>query len=152
MKSSVIVYILLFSSCLFAQKEMQKLDFMVGEWIGNSTSIKADTIYKKVPAYEKISYKIDENIITIDLASETLKLHTVIYYSKEDDTYYYNPFYKSGAATYPATYEGGKLIISPNDNKRFIFTTDALGNFTEYGEELIDGVWKKYFEDKFVRN
>ena len=152
MNRLIIVYIIFSTSFSFAQTEMQKLNFMVGEWIGTSTSIKADTVYSAEPAYEKINYKLDKNIITIDLASESLKLHTVIYYSKEDDTYYYNPFYKSGSAIYPAKYVDGRLIVSPNDKKRFIFTTDASGNFMEYGEELVDGIWKKYFEDRFVRN
>lgn len=152
MNRLVIVFIIFFVSLSFAQKEIQKLDFMVGEWIGTSTTIKADTVFSKVPAFEAISYKLDKNIITIDLASESLKLHTVIYYSDKDGTYYYNPFYKSGAATYPAKYERGRLIVSPNNRKRFIFTTDEAGNFIEYGEELINGEWKKYFEDRFIRN
>jgi len=124
---------------------------MVGEWIGNSKTIKGDTIFSETPAYEKIAYKLDGTIITIDLASTSLQLHTVIYYSEDDQTFYYNPYYKSGNAQYPAEFKNGKLTVNASDTKRFIFTTDKNGNFTEYGEQLINGEWKIYFEDTFVK-
>ncbi|MEM6516122.1 MAG: hypothetical protein AAF688_08050 [Bacteroidota bacterium] len=130
---------------------MKQLDFMVGEWLGTSKTIKSDTVFSEIPAYEKIDYKLDGNIITIDLSSKSLQLHTVIYYSETDKTYYYNPYYKSGSARYPATFENGKFVVKASDSKRFIFTTDETGNFTEYGEQLMDRKWKVYFKDSFIR-
>ena len=48
---------------------MEKLNFMIGEWVGISTTYQNDTIAKQVPAFEKISYRLDKNLITIDLQS-----------------------------------------------------------------------------------
>jgi len=133
------------------QKQMYKLNHLVGDWVGTSTAFKNGEIVRQIPAYEKISYKVDSHILTIDLYSESLKLHTVVYYDAKDSTYYYNPFYKSGTARYPAELKDGKLIVSPNSTKRFIFEITEDGQFREYGENLIDGKWVKYFEDIFDR-
>jgi len=133
------------------QENMEKLDFMIGEWVGISTTYQNDTIEKQAPAFQKISYKLNKSIITIDLQSEILQLHTVIYYDSIDGTYYYNPYYKGGKGEYAAEYKDGKLIVWPNKNKRFIFHLTPEGNFQEYGEKLENGEWVKYFEDNFQK-
>lgn len=131
------------------QEKMSNLKFLVGEWIGTSMSYKDGKVTNKVSAFEKIEYGLDGNILTIDLNSETLQLHTVIYYDEKDAVYYYNPFYKTGAAKYKAEFKDNKLIVNPSETKRFVFTLNEEGNFTEYGETLIEGKWVKYFEDIF---
>lgn len=155
-------FILLLFCCVFysntlhsqniQQTEMQKLNHFIGDWVGISTAINNDSISSRTPAYEKISYKVDKHILTIDLYSETLKLHTVIYYDKETKTYFYNPFYKAGSAKYPAKLIDGKLIVSPSKTKRFIFEITEEGNFREYGETFENGKWTMYFEDVFRKN
>ncbi len=133
------------------QENMEKLNFMIGEWVGISTTYKNDTIAKQVPAFEKINYILDKNVITIDLRSELLQLHTVIYYNDKDKKYYYNPYYKSGAGKYEAEYKDGKLIVWPSKNRKFIFHLTSEGNFQEYGERLENGKWIKDFEDNFKK-
>lgn len=130
---------------------MLNLDFMIGNWLGMSTTYGSDGSSASVPAYESIQYGLDQHIVTIDLKSETLVLHTVITYDIKDETYYYHPFSKKGSGKYPASFEDGKLIVRPNDETRYIFTSTAEGNFTEYGEKLVDGKWVKTFEDVFER-
>jgi hypothetical protein len=151
--SIILVFVFIPNNKLNAQSKpnemMGKLNFMVGDWIGTSTSFKNDTIVKQVPAHQKISYKLDSNIITIDLKSETLQLHTVIYFDKKERKFYYNPFYINGAGKYIAEVKEGRLIVWPNENTRFIFQLTSKGNFQEYGENLVDGKWIKYFEDNF---
>lgn len=129
------------------QEKMQKLSFMVGDWVGTSATLENDSITKQVPAYEKIRYKVDEHIMTIDLYSETLQLHTVIYYDKQEGTYFYQPFYRSGSAKYSAEFKDGHFIVKPNDDKRFIFSLTPEGKLMEYGEERINEEWNRYFED-----
>jgi len=134
------------------QQEMQKLSHFAGDWVGISKGYENGKVTREIPTYEEISYKVDKHILTIDLYSENLKLHTVIYYDEEDKTYYYNPFYKTGTARYPAKFLDGKLIVTPSETKRFIFEITADGQFREYGENLVDGKWIMYFEDVFDRN
>lgn len=134
------------------QEKMEKLNFMIGEWVGISTTYQNDTIAKQVPAFEKISYRLDKNLITIDLQSEILQLHTVIYYDDKDEKYYYNSYYKDGTGKYDAEYKDGKLIVWPNKNKKFIFHLTPNGNFQEYGEKFENGEWIKYFEDNFKKS
>ncbi|MFK7831937.1 MAG: hypothetical protein AB8B52_01560 [Winogradskyella sp.] len=133
------------------QEKMQHLSFLIGEWEGISTTYKNDTIATQVAAVTKISYKLDDSIIALDLQAETLQLHTVIYYDDKSKSYSYNPFYKGGAAKYTAQFSNDKLIVSPSKTKRFIFTTTPDGDFLEYGEILVDGEWQLYFKDVFKK-
>jgi len=60
-------------------EKMAQLSFMVGDWEGISKSYQ-ETGVREVKAHEVVSYKVDKHLITIDLESEALKLHTVIYF------------------------------------------------------------------------
>jgi len=128
---------------------MEQLHFLVGEWIGTSKVYENGVVTKQVAAYEEIKYDLDKSILVIQLNSELLQLHTIIYYDEKDKTYYYNPFSKKGARKLPATFKNGQLVVASSDTKRFIFTSASDGGFREYGEQLIDGKWVKYFEDTF---
>ena len=149
--------ITLFScSFSFAQKvvktEMEKLSFMVGDWVGTSTVITKDTISKQGPAFEKIEYKLDKKIITLDLNSAFLQLHTVIYYDVEEQKYYYSPYSKSGNGKYLGEFTDNKFIVWFSTTRRLIFKLTPTGDFQEYGENLIDGKWHKYFEDTLTKS
>lgn len=134
------------------QDKMNNLSFMIGEWIGISTTYKDGVVDQQVPAFEKIKYDLDKSIIVIDLNSELLQLHTIIYFDDKDNTYYYNPYSKSGSRRLPAEYKDGKFIVKANGTTRYVFTTDTEGNFQEYGEQLDNGKWQKFFEDRFKKS
>lgn len=131
------------------QQKMALLEFMVGEWIGTTTVYKEGQVAKQGSAYQSIQYDLDSNILVIELNTELLQLHTVIYFDDKDNTYYYYPFSSRGVNKYPAKYDNGQFIVSSSATNRFIFTTTEDGGFREYGERLIDGKWVKYFEDMF---
>ncbi|MEM9075975.1 MAG: hypothetical protein AAGC43_03005 [Bacteroidota bacterium] len=129
---------------------MELLSFMVGEWIGTSKIYENGLVTQEGSAYENISYDLDKNILVIELNTEMLQLHTIIYYDEKDSTYYYYPFSKRGVNRYPAEFKNGQLIVNSSETKRFIFGRTAGGGFREYGEELVNGNWVKYFEDAFI--
>ena len=131
------------------EMKMKKLSFMVGDWVGTSTSYEGGEIKEQVPAYQKISYDLDSNIIVIELHSELLQLHTIIYYDENESRFSYNPYSKSGVRQLPAELINGRLVVNASETKRFVFSRTQSG-FKEYGEQLIDGKWEKYFEDEFV--
>ncbi|MBW1296273.1 hypothetical protein [Aquimarina litoralis] len=128
---------------------MELLNFMVGEWIGTSKVYENGKLSKQGSAYEKITYDLDKNILVIELNTEFLQLHTIIYYDDKDNTYYYYPFSKRGVSRYPAIFTNGQFIVNSNQTNRFIFSKTSDGGFREYGERLVDGKWIKYFEDTF---
>ena len=132
-----------------SKDKMAQLDFMVGEWIGTSTVYDDGKLSKQGSAYEEISFDLDSTLIVIKLNSEFLQLHTIIRYDEDEQTYYYYPFSKRGTNRYPASYQDGQLVVQPSNTKRFIFGRTTEGGFQEYGEQLIDGEWVKYFEDTF---
>ncbi len=129
-----------------SKEKMAQLFFMVGDWEGISTSFKeeGDT---QVMAHEVVRYKVDGHLITLDLESETLTLHTVIYFDEKEQTYYYCPFYKTGTGKYKGSYADNQFLVSFNERKRLVFQRTPEGCFHEYGEQLKDGKWVKYFED-----
>jgi hypothetical protein len=130
---------------------MSQLEFLTGNWVGKATTIKNDTIATSHPAYERIQFQLNGSILTIDLHSEPLQLHTVVYYDETDQCFYYNPFYKTGAGKYRAQLVDGQLVVYASEIKRFFFGVNESGQFVEYGEQLVDGIWQKYFEDIFVK-
>lgn len=128
------------------KEKMAQLSFMIGDWEGPSKSYKGkDTT--QVNAHEIVSYKVDKHLITLDLASEALQLHTVIYYDEKEATYFYCPFYKKGAGKYRGSYKDDRFIVAFTESRRLIFQRSPEGYFHEYGEELKNGEWVKYFED-----
>jgi len=154
-RTFLLVIILISSQSLFSQntkqEQMAKLEFMIGNWVGVSKGFEEGKVVREEPAYEKIAYKVDQHIITIDLHSESLKLHTVLYFDENENHFFYHPFYKNGAGKYKAYLENGVLVVKPTSQKRFIFRPTEDGGFQEYGEELVNGKWVKYFEDTFTR-
>lgn len=145
--------LLLLSVSAFSQnikkEKMAQLSVLVGEWVGTSRTFEGDMVIREVPAYEKISYDLDSSILVVELNSEPLKLHTIIYYDVEDSTYYYYPFSERGVNRAPATFENGQLIVRPNDERRYYFGRTPDGGFREYGVKLVHGRWIKYFQDDF---
>ncbi len=132
-----------------AQQKMQQLNFMIGNWVGTSTTFKDGAIDRQVPAFEHIQYKVDQNLITIDLHSTTLQLHTIVYYDEKEGTYFYCPYSKGRAGKHRGRFEDGKFLVQLRESYRLVFQQTPEGQFIEYGERLKDGVWTKSFEDVF---
>ncbi len=132
------------------KEAMAKLSFLMGDWKGQSKGFTDGKPTSSVEAYEKIQYLLDGNILTLDLDSPNLQLHTVITYSLEEGTYYYHPFTKNRAGKYKGQYTDGQFIVYFDENRRLIFERTAQGAFHEYGEKRTsNGNWEKYFEDLF---
>ena len=130
---------------------MAELSFMIGDWIGISTSYSDDSITQQGPAFEKIAYKLDGELITVDLHSTSLQLHTVIYYEPNDETYYYCSFSKRRAGKFRGEVKEGKFWVWFSDTYRLVFQQTTAGEFIEYGETLKDGKWSKSFKDVLTK-
>lgn len=133
-----------------SEKEaLNKLSFMVGNWKGKSISY--DTKLKKskeVAVQENVQYIMDGNLITLDVKSPWIALHTIISYNVKDKKYYYYPFSKTGNKKgYEGVIKNGNLVVYFNKKRRLTFTKTSKGEFHEYGEKLEKGTWVKYFED-----
>jgi hypothetical protein len=128
---------------------MEQLNFMIGQWVGTTKIYENGVVTRQGSAYENISYELDKSILVIELNTEFLQLHTIIYYDEKDQKYYYYRFSKSGVARYPAEYNEEQLIVWKDEKTRFFFGRTADGGFQEYGEQLMNGKWIKIFEDSF---
>lgn len=131
------------------QEKMEALSFMVGDWVGTSKVIKDGKVDKEVPAFQKISYDLNKHIIVIELQSELLQLHTIIYYDEESGQYVYNPYSEKGVRKLPAALKDGKFVVSASESSRFVFSRTSKNTFQEYGERYKEGKWTRYFEDSF---
>lgn len=144
-----IVLIFIFNSLLaqdIEKKELAKLSFMMGNWSGTSSSF-TNKETAKVNVRESVNYIMGGNILTIDVVSPNIELHTLITYSVKDSCYYYQPFSKTGGGKYKGKLENNKFIVYFNEENRLIFEKTENGAFHEYGETFKNGQWNKYFED-----
>ncbi|RCS26770.1 RidA family protein [Polaribacter sp. WD7] len=142
--------LLLISNYVLAQetekKELAKLSFLMGNWSGISSSFTVkDTTQVKVR--ESVNYIMDGNILTLDVVSANIQIHTLITYSIKDKCYYYQPYTKTGGGKYKGKLQDNKFIVYFNEKNRLIFEKTVNGEFHEYGESLVNEKWKKYFED-----
>jgi hypothetical protein len=146
--------LLFFASSVFSQNikkdKMERLSFLVGEWVGTSKIYENGMVTRQGSAYEKISYDLNKSILVIELNTEFLQLRTIVNYDEKDEKYYYHRFSKEGFARYPAEFKDGKLIVWKDEKTRFFFGRTSQGNFLEYGEQMINGQWTKTFEDTFT--
>ena len=94
-----------------------------------------------------MQYILDGDLITIDLDSPSLKLHTIIGYKKDEGSYFYQPFTKNRSSQFKGELIDNQFVVYFNPERRLIFERTAEGAFHEYGEQLKDGKWEKYFED-----
>lgn len=133
-----------------AKQRMADLSFLTGEWVGTSTLYEDGEVKSQVPAFERISFDLDNSILVIELNSETLKLHTIVRWDEAEATYHYQAFSERGTGILPAGLVDGKMVVRASDTKRYIFERAPDGGFREYGEKLIEGKWIIYFEDRFV--
>jgi len=136
------------------QKAMAKLSFMIGDWKGSGTSFPTE---QNAPydVLTKVRYDLDGALLVLKHRSmrgnkPVLSLHTVIYYNKEDQHYYYNAYRDTGARPFKCTVEATQLVCEINGNYRLTFQRTADGKFNELGEHLKSGVWVKNFEDLLV--
>lgn len=148
--TKIIALLLCIINPLFAQesekRELAKLSFLMGNWSGISSSYATkDTTQVKVR--ESVNYIMNGNMLTLDVVSANIELHTIITYSIKDTCYYYQPYSKTGGGRYKGKLEDGKFIVHFNPERRLIFEKTENGEFHEYGESFADGKWKKYFED-----
>ncbi|TCI92679.1 hypothetical protein [Tenacibaculum sp. M341] len=130
------------------KEALKKLSFIIGNWEGKSISYNDNNETKEVAVVENVQYIMDGNLISLDVKSPWIALHTIISYSTKDKKYYYYPFSKEGNKKgYEGRIEGDRFLVYFNASGRLTFTRTAKGEFHEYGEKLVDGKWKKYFED-----
>lgn len=129
------------------KEALTKLSFMIGNWKGTSISYN-QTSKKSVEVTEEVRYIMDGNLLVLNVKSPWIALHTIISYDVTNKNYYYHPFSKKGLRDkYKGTFENGVFRVYFNNKKRLTFTTTPKGEFHEFGEELKDHKWQKYFED-----
>ncbi len=152
-----LLILMLCGACTFSlnaqstnNEPMDGLEFMIGNWIGTSAQINNDTIIKQVAAHQKISYDLERSIVIIDHKSESLQLHTIVHYDKNDSTYYYTPYSSQGVRKLRAELVNGDFVVNASSTKRFVFRRLDDNSFTEFGEKFENGKWSRYFEDRYI--
>ncbi len=133
------------------QKAMAKLSFMIGDWKGNGSGFPKNKS-ENYNVLSKVRYDLDGELLVLRHRSfrrttPVLSLHTVIYYNKEDQYYYYNAYTKRGSRPFKGKITNDRLVLHLGDDYRLIFQKTENGAFNEYGEKYIDGEWVKNFED-----
>lgn len=129
------------------KEALSKLSFMIGDWVGTSTSYDQDGSSESISVKEKVAYQLSGNLINLIVSSEALELQTVVRYSVEDGKYYYHPFTKNSTGEFEGFMDDEKFVVKFNDTYRLTFEKTDSG-FREYGMKLKDGEWVKNFQDE----
>ncbi|MDY8136234.1 hypothetical protein [Aquimarina sp. 2201CG5-10] len=135
------------------QKAMAKLSFMIGDWKGEGKYLNQNKEWESYSVLTKVYYDLTGELLVLKLRSvkdgkPLLSLHTVIQYDKEKDSYTYIPLTGKGTPNqYKGEVKGKTLTIWASEERRFIFRNTDNGEFNEYGENLVNGIWQKNFED-----
>lgn len=152
---AIIAFLFIINQTLSGQsiekEAMSKLSFMIGNWKGSGTSF-PEKEGSKYDVLSKVTYDLDGELLVLRHrsfreATAVLSLHTVIYYNKEDQYYYYNAYTKRGSRPFKGKITNDKLVLYLGENYRLIFQKTEEGKFNEYGEKLVDNKWIKNFED-----
>ena len=129
------------------KEAMAKLSFLMGNWKGESNAYLPDGNKKTIEVVARVQYEMDGNLLVLNVKSSSLQLHTVINYDLKGQQYFYTPFTKKGGNKYRGEYVDGRFLVWFSDTRRLTFERTEAGLFHEYGENLKDGKWSKYFED-----
>ena len=133
------------------QKAMAKLSFMIGDWKGSGSGL-PKTNNMPYDVLTKVRYDLDGSLLVLKHRSTrkavpVLSLHTLIYYNKKDQHYYYNAYRETGSRPFKCSIENQQLHCEINGNYRLTFQRTSDGAFNEFGERLVNGKWVKNFED-----
>lgn len=128
------------------QTELQKLDFMIGEWVGISTSFDKAGNSKSIPVKQYIKFELNGGVINIFASSPALSLQTIIGYDETRSEYFYHPYTQDSYGQASGSIKDGKFFVYLSNSQRLIFEPTQEG-LRETGEKLSAGKWIKYFQD-----
>ncbi|UTW53918.1 hypothetical protein [Kordiimonas sp. SCSIO 12610] len=132
---------------------IEKLEFLVGHWAGEGTSYQADGATSKYYDTEDVWFDVQNSVLIIQARGfrdnkQFYGLHTVIYFDAERGQYVYSPYTSKGVSRpFYCDLHGQKLICFIEDKSyRLTFQRRENGDWNEFGERFVDGVWQKNFE------
>ena len=134
------------------QKEMAKLDFMVGQWAGQGWSMGPDMQRHAFDQKENIQYKLDGTAILVEGIGTTngQVIHNamaVITYDKQKKHYLFRSYLFDGkSGEYKGELIDGKFHWYLNDGMRYIIHQNEQDQWYEIGEINRNGTWYPFFE------
>lgn len=139
-----------------AFKEMQKLDFLVGQWEGSGWSGMPGGGREMFTQTEDIQWKLDQTIITIEGVGKQAgeKIHhafAVISYNAADQNYSFQSYTFDGrGGNFRAELENDSTFVwfIPVQGREIRYTLQILGDDTwhEVGETKNGEEWIQFFE------
>lgn len=134
------------------QRKMAPLSSLEGKWKGSGWMMGQDRVRQNFEQEENIEMKLSGTILQIEgigSADGQVVHHALalIQAKEEEGKYEFTSFLQSGMkGTYPAQFEGGKLIWNPTDQVRYIIQINDQGQWHEIGEYNAGNTWYKFFE------
>ena len=134
------------------QSRIRALSFLVGSWAGEGKSYDDNGNTSSYFDTENVWFDVDDSLLIIQAngfrdEKPFYGIHTVVYYDESAEHYWYNPYTAKGARAFSCNLVD-KVFLCYTEDKTFRLTfrrTDS-GQWNEFGERFVDGLWKKTFE------
>ncbi|MEB2774866.1 hypothetical protein SYJ56_06080 [Algoriphagus sp. D3-2-R+10] len=161
MKNLVIIYLICmplftkaqnFETNIEAQKEIQKIEFLVGEWEGSGWMMNQSREKMTFEQTEKVSFKINDTALLIEGqgVSDGKIIHSALAVLTMVDSsgkYKFTSFLQSNQqGTFKAELIDDVLYWYPAENVRYVITINDQGQWHEIGEANSGGTWYQFFE------
>ncbi len=134
------------------QAKIRALSFLVGNWAGEGKSYDDSGKTSSYFDTEHVWFDVEDSLLIIQAngyRNEKLfyGIHTVIYYDESAEHYWYNPYTAGGARAFSCNLIDKEFLCYTEDKTfRLTFRRTDSGQWNEFGERLVDGLWKKTFE------
>lgn len=140
-----------------AQANIQKLNFIIGEWKGKGWRMSPDDNKYTFDQTEIIQFKLDSTAVLIEGKgySNGEVIHNamaIITSDKESGNYSFQSFLQNGMkGSFKAEIQEGALYWYPIENIRYIIKIHDNGEWFETGEYNMQGKWIQFFEMKLKK-
>ncbi len=140
-----------------AQSQIQKLDFLIGDWKGQGWRTSPNGEKHHFEQTEKVQFKLDSTAVLIEGKgiAEGKVIHNalaVITSDKDSEAYSFQSFLQNGMkGTFKAEIIDGSLYWYPSENVRYIININQKGEWHEIGEFNRQENWMKFFEMTLIK-
>ncbi len=140
-----------------AQKDLLKLNFIIGEWEGSGWRMSPEGVKHTFEQTERVQYKLDSTAILIEGkgTANGQVIHNAMAVITSNDTpgeYEFQSFLQNGMkGNFKAEIRDNVFYWYPNENVRYIIKINEQGEWFETGEYQRQGEWMQFFEMTLFR-
>lgn len=146
-----------FQTDTISQQEIQKLEWLTGDWKGNGWFINPEGTKYQFSQTERVAFKLDSTALLVEGQGHAggKIIHNamaVVTFNQDTGNYSFQSFLQNGKkGSYDAELKEDSFYWYPAENVRYIIQIDKDGNWKETGEYQGENGWYQFFEMKLSK-